>query len=152
VAVGVQFHSKVRPMVVVVPQVHEQKPCDGSFVRIPSDKLTQMALKSLDNIKVYKARDRKELANRERKELLARREKKRNSIWSKIFGYKEQPMPTDEELIKMHEQSGDGIWLPETVWIDFRYQKNIEVAYRLINAAKHADEVAVSTKDLERLL
>lgn len=141
-------------MVVVVPQVHEQKPCDGSFVRIPSEKLTALAFKSLDNIKKYKAADRKKLADRERKELRERREKSRNSIWSKIFGYKERPEPTDEELIKMHENSGNPscIWLPETFWIDFRYEKNIEVAYRLINAAKHADEVAVSTKDLERLL
>ncbi len=139
-------------MVVVVPQVHEQKPCDGSFVRISSDKLTQMARQSLENIKKYKARDRKRLADKERDEYNKRIEKKRNSLWSKLFGYTEPPTPSDEELIKMHEQSGDGIWLPETFWIKFRYQTNIEVAYRLINAAKYADEIAVSTKDLERLI
>lgn len=141
-------------MVVVVPQIPEQKPCDGSFVRISSEKLKKMALTTLDNIKKYKAHDRKRLADRERKELREQREKSRNSIWSKIFGYKERPEPTDDELIKMHENSGSPgcIWLPETFWIDFRYEKNKEVAYRLLNAAEHADEVAVSTKDLERLI
>ena len=142
-------------MVVVVPQMHqEQKSCDGSFVRIKSDKLTNMARQTLENIKKYKARDRKRLADRERKELREQREKSRNSIWSKIFGYKEQPEPTDEELIKMHENSGSPgcIWLPETFWIDYRYSINAEVAHRLLLAAEHADEVAVSTKDLERLI
>jgi hypothetical protein len=141
-------------MVVVVPHIPEQKPCDGSFVRLSSDKLKNMALNTLDNIKVYKANDRKRLADRERKELREQREKSRNSIWSKIFGYKERPEPTDDELIKMHENSGSPgcIWLPETFWIDYRYEKNIEVAHRLLNAANHADEVAVSTKDLERLI
>jgi len=142
-------------MVVVVPQMrHEQKPCDGSFIRIPSEKLKTMALQTLENIKKYKAKDRKRLADRERKELQEKREKRRNSIWSKIFGYKEQPEPTDEELIKMHENSGSPgcIWLPETFWIDYRYEKNIEVAHRLLNATEYADEVAVSTKDLERLI
>ncbi len=142
-------------MVVVVPQMHqEQKPCDGSFIRLPSEKLKGMALQTLENIKKYKARDRKRLADRERKELQEKQEKRRKSIWSKIFGYKEQPEPTDEELIKMHEGKGGGdtIWLPETFWIDFRYSKNAEVAHRLLLAAEHADEVAVSTLDLERLI
>lgn len=139
-------------MVVVVPPHTEQKPCDGSFVRIPSAKITEMARQTLANIKQYKAKDIQRLIAKEKEEILKRREKKRNSLWSKIFGYVEPPMPSDEEIIKMHEHSGDGIWIPETVWIDFRYEKNIEVAYRLINAAKYADEVAVSTKDLSRLI
>jgi hypothetical protein len=54
----------------------------------------------------------------------------------------------------MHEGSGTPglIWFPETFWIDYRYEKNIEVAHRLLNAASYADEVAVSTQDLERLI
>ena len=139
-------------MVVVVPQIHEQKSCDGSFVSIPSDKLKVMVLQTLDNIKKYKSRDLKRLANNEREMLLAKREKDRNSIWSKIFGYKEKPMPTDEELIEIHKNSGDGLWLPETFWIDLRYQKNIEVAERLYNATKYTDVVTVSTQDLQRLI
>lgn len=142
-------------MVVVVPQMHqERKPCDGSFIRISSAKLKEMANQTLENIKLYKAHDRKRLASRERKEFLERQEKKRNSIWSKLFGYKEVPVPTDEEFIKLHggKGGGDTIWLPETFWIDFRYSKNAEVAHRLLLAAEHADEVAVSTKDLERLI
>jgi hypothetical protein len=139
-------------MVVVMPHVTEQKPCDGSFVRISSVKLTEMARETLENIKTYKEHDLQKLIAREKAEIIKRREKSRNSLWSKIFGYTERPMPSDEEIIKMHESSGDGIWLPETFWIDFRYEKNMEVAYRLLLAAKHADEVAVSTKDLERLI
>ena len=139
-------------MVVVVPHVPEQKPCDGSFVRISSANLKEMANRTLKNIPKYKAYDRERLAKRLKKELLEEREKSRNSIWSKIFGYKEKPIPSDEELIKAHEGSGEGIWLPETFWIDFRYSKNIEVAQRLLHAAQYADEIAVSTKDLERLI
>lgn len=141
-------------MVVVVPQMQNSRTCDGSFVRLPSEKLKNMALNTLDNIKFYKAKDRKKLADRERKELREYEEKRRKSIWSKIFGYKERPEPTDEELIKRHENSGSPgcIWLPETFWIDYRYEKSIEVAHRLLNAAEHADEVAVSTQDLERLI
>lgn len=140
-------------MVVVMPPHAEQKPCDGSFIRISSEKLTKLARQTLENVKRYKAKDIQRLIDREKEELLERREKRKNSLWSKIFGYIEPPMPSDEEILEAYKnQRYDCIWIPETTWIDFRYEKNIEVAYRLINAAKYADEVAVSTKDLERLI
>ncbi|WP_216073209.1 hypothetical protein, partial [Acinetobacter nosocomialis] len=71
--------------------------------RISSEKLTKLARQSLENIKKHKAADLKSLADSERAKFNKRIEKKRNSLWSKIFGYTELPNPTDEELIKMHE-------------------------------------------------
>lgn len=140
-------------MVVVVPQVQQEKHKDGSFVKVSSKDITKRAYASLASIKLCKARDTQRLIERERIEVMAAREKKRNSLWSRLFGYKEKPEPTDAELLKSIEtQRGDGIWLPETFWIDVRYDKYIEVANRLINAAKYADEIFVSTEDLERLL
>lgn len=140
-------------MVVVVPQIPEKKPGDGSFVRISSKTLTEKARQTLQNIKAYKKHDTQRLIDRERQEILDQREKSRKSIWSKLFGYKEKPIPTDEEVLEIHKNKGAGtIWLPETFWIDFRYSKNEDVAYRLINAAKYAEELYVSTEDLQRLI
>lgn len=141
-------------MVVVVPPRAEQKARDGSFVYISSEKITQMARQTLANVKQRKAAAVQRLIEREKEELIQKREKKRNSFWSKLFGYKEPPMPSDEEILKAYKNQGDGmhIWIPETTWIEFRYNANVEVAYRLINAAKYADEVAVSTEDLARLI
>lgn len=139
-------------MVAIIPQITEQKPCDGSFVRVPSVKLTERARQTLENIKAYKQHDLKKLIASEKKEILKQRDSRRNSLWTKLFGYTEPPMPTDEEIIKIHEQNGDGIWLPETVWINYRYSEYEETARRLLNAAQYADEVAVSTKDLAKLI
>lgn len=140
-------------MVVVVPQIPEQKPCrDGSFIRLSSIKIAELCYQTLSNIEEYKRQDLARLIVSLKNELLERREKKRHSLWSKIFGYVEPPMPSDRDLIRTYEQSGDGVWMPETTFIEIRYMKHIEVANRLLNAAKYVDEIAISTEDLKRLI
>lgn len=139
---------------VVVPQMQYQgKPCDGSFVKMASQEVTRLAKESLSNIENRKSAAVQRLIDKRRKLIQEDRERARNSIWCGLFGYKEQPMPTDEEILhQIKTERFDCIHIPETTWIDIRYEKYEDVAYRLLNAAKHADEIYVSTQDLERLL
>lgn len=127
--------------------------CDGSFVKMSAKEVKARAEESYWEIKKRKKEAVQRLIDSRKKEILKDREKARNSFWSRIFGYKERPMPTDEEIQESLESySGEFLHLPETHWIDLRYEKYVDVALRLMNAAEHAEEVYVSTTDLERLL
>ena len=139
-------------MVVVVPQIEQKKHVDGSFVKVSSVDITKKAHESLKVIERQKKRQIQDLITRLRKERNEEIEKKKSSLWSRLFGYKEIPEPNDEQILKSYECSGEGIWMPETFFIDLSWEKYIDVAYRLINAAKYADEIFVSTEDLEKLL
>jgi hypothetical protein len=127
--------------------------CDGSFVKMSSREVQARAEESYWEIKKRKKEAVQRLINKRKEEILKDREKKRNSFWSRIFGYKERLMPTDEEIQEALESySGEFLHFPETHWIDLRYEKYVDVALRLMNAAKYSEEVYVSTTDLERLL
>jgi len=140
-------------MVTVIPQMSYDKKCDGSFVKVNSKIIIEKARASLANIEKRKKRETQRLVDDRRKELVEREKKRENSWWSRLFGYKARQLPTDEQILhSIENERGDGIWLPETFWIDYRYSKNQDIAYRLINAAEYAEEIYVSTEDLERLL
>lgn len=127
--------------------------CDGSFAKVDSSSLIELAHQSLENIEKYKKQEVQRLINRKRNKFLAKEEKRKNSLWSKLFGFKPRKEPTDEEIYEFIKNDHDDVIGPsELFWMDLRYEKYIDTANRLINAAKYAPEVFVSTEDLERLL
>jgi len=132
--------------------MYTQVNCDGSFVKMSSKELLAQAQESYNAIKRLKKEAVQRLVERRKEQILKDREKEKNSIWRAIFGYKERPMPTDEEILESLESYGDGFSFPETHWIELQYDKYVDTALRLMNAAQYADEVYVSTSDLERLL
>lgn len=144
---------------VIIPQMYSQTKCDGSFVKLSSEEVKARSLESLKQIRKEIKAATQHLIDDRRQQIEEERKHRRNSIWygflNLFTGDKEDPpMPTDEEILHdiEHDCPGDYIHLPETYWIDLRYDKYRDVAYRLYNAASHADEIYVSTSDLEMLL
>lgn len=129
-------------MVVVVPQMQQPKKRDGSFVTVPSKTIIDLCNKTIDRIAKYRERAHKKLIETTRDEMV-------NDWWHKLW---KKPVPTDEEVLTyIHRSGGDTIRLPETFWINFHGSANEDVAHRLLNAAKYADEVSISTEDLEKI-
>lgn len=129
-------------MVVVVPQMQQAKKRDGSFVSLPSTKIIYLCERTLERITNHRKRAHKKLIEETREEMV-------NDWWHKLW---KKPIPTDEEVLSyIHRSGGDTIRLPETFWINCHGVTNEDTAHRLLNAAKYADEVCISTEDLERI-
>lgn len=130
-------------MVVVVPQMQQhQKRRDGSFVTMPSHRIILLCEQTLQRIADYRKRQHKKLIEDTRAEMI-------DNWWHKLW---KKPDPTDEEVLTyIHRGGGDTIRLPETFWINIHGSTEEDVAHRLLNAAKYADEVCISTEDLERI-
>lgn len=129
-------------MIVIPPVNHQTKSCDDSFVKMTSSKIIEMAKATLKYIKDYRDSATKAVFDNEKQYIM-------NGFWHKLF---KRPEPTDEEVwASVNRCGGDVIHFPETFFINLRYSKNEDAAHRLLNAAQHADEIYISTKDLRRL-
>jgi hypothetical protein len=111
---------------------------DGSFVLIRSDIIKAKCENALASIKAAREKYRQEAMDKARAEMM-------NGFWFKLF---KKPVPTDEQV---ESYLCDGVMFSELFRIQIMYYKQEDVANRLLSASKYADEMYVSTEDLERL-
>lgn len=128
-------------MVIMFP-FGQRESQSASLVKLTSAKVIDKCERSLAYIKAYRENEFKKLIVKERERIV-------NGFFHKLF---KRPVPSDEEVVRIIEQpSGDVFNVPETFWINIQFHKSEEIAKRLLNAAKQADEIYVSTEDLEYL-
>jgi len=140
-------------MVAVISQMNYNKSCDGSSIVISSEQIVAMANQSLKNIRLAKKQDLQYVIDKEKLRFEENEERKAKSWWGRLFGYTKKATPSDSQALQMHiDDYADCINPDETFWINLRYQKNKDAAYRLLNASKYAKELTVSTRDLDLLL
>lgn len=120
-----------------------------SYIMISSIKLTALANQSLKRTnESFRAAQRRH-AEIIQNEIVQRLNRERKSWWSFFFGYKDRSIPTIDYILEsLSKRDGDDT---KMLFIKLRYERHYDVAYRLLNAAAHADEVLVSTSDLSLL-
>jgi len=111
---------------------------DGSFVKVASKDVLEMAKDTLQWIKNERAARKKKAIETEQKRL-------NNGFWHKLFRCKDVTIEAAEESLK------DDPWDFDYHWSPAMYYKTEDACNRIINAAKHADEIYISTKDLRRI-
>lgn len=112
--------------------------CDGSFVKIASKDAVEMATNTLVWVKKLRADAKLAAIETERQRI-------NNGFWHKLFHLKEA---TIEQAVGNLE---DDHWNFDYHFTSVIARKNEEAANRILNAAKHADEVYISTEDLRRI-
>ena len=115
------------------PTVHK----DGSFVRMRSDVIKAKCEAMLIAIEAVRKK-------RVQETIEATRQRMMKGFWHRLF---KRPVPTDEQ-VRQHLNDG---FISELFWDENAYFKNEEIARKLLNASKYAEEIYVSTEDLERL-
>jgi hypothetical protein len=115
--------------------------CDGSFIKMPSKKVSEMAKARLAWIEQYKKDRRQKHIDKNRQEMI-------NGWWHR---FRKLPIPTDQEVIDYIEDSyRNGNW-GINWWPVNHYSESEAVANRLINACEHAEDIYISTEDLQRI-
>jgi len=110
---------------------------NGSFIKMPSEKVSELCNKTLNGIKEYRAKEKVKYVI-EAKELFA------NSWWNKFRKIK---MPTDNEILH-----GDRYPLSSASdCIDRLYWATEQTVKGLLKACEYADEVYVSVAELKYL-
>lgn len=110
----------------------------GSFIKMPSDKVAQMASECLKNIREAKEKRRQEELDSWRKIMV-------NRFWHKLL---KKPAPTDEEVINW---VNDNSWEGFDYWNSLRYAVREAAAGRVLHACKFVSEIYISTEDLEKI-
>jgi hypothetical protein len=111
--------------------------CDGSFIKMPSQKVSEMAKSTLVWIKEYREKRTKTYINNARQEIM-------NGWWYRFI---KRSILTDEEVLAIiHKNPFNGF-----AFIPIAYDKLEDAAKRLLNACHHTDEIYISTEDLQRI-
>jgi hypothetical protein len=111
--------------------------CDGSFIKMPSKKIAEMAQATLVWVKEQREAKRQAYIERARQEIMG-------GWWHR---FRNKPVPTDEEaLAAIEENSWSGYNLIPLVG-----GKAESAAIRLLKACEHAEEIYISTEDLRRI-
>jgi hypothetical protein len=110
---------------------------DGSFVRMRSDVIKAKCEAMLIAIKSIRQ-------ERVKKTIEEGRQRMMQGFWHRLL---KKPVPTDDQV---KSYLSDGM-ISETFWDEISFYKNEEVAKKLLNACTYAEEIFVSTEDLERL-
>jgi len=111
---------------------------NDSFIKMPTSKVAQMAQKAIDTLQ---ARRQERLD----KYVEERLQTTTNHWWHRLWNKKN---PTREEMVAFLENEEWGSYW----YIANSYNDQLYVARRLLNACKQADEIYLSTKDLDNIL
>jgi hypothetical protein len=111
--------------------------CDGSFIKMSSKKIAELANNTLVWVKEVRETKRKSYIENVRQEIM-------NGWWHR---FRNKPIPTDEEVLARIE---------ENPWNSFNLipihgGKAEAAAIRLLKACEYADEIYISTEDLRRI-
>jgi hypothetical protein len=117
---------------------YDNERCDGSFIKMPSKKVSEMAKDKLARINAY-------IKERKEKHIKYVRQEIIGGFWHRFWN---RPDPTDEEIIAF---CNDMVFYDRLAWPNLNYNDTIYVANRLINACQHAEELYISTEDLQRI-
>lgn len=112
--------------------------CDGSFVKMDSKVVKEMAFKTLERIKTYRAARKEKAIHDVINDI-------NNGFWHKLLRLKPA---TREDAIAYLE--GD-VWNFDYHFTACMSAKAFESAERLLNACEHAEVVYISTEDLNRI-
>jgi hypothetical protein len=104
--------------------------CDGSFVKMSSKTVAEMATKELEWIKQYREK-------KTQRAIESCRQKMVNGWWHRLW---KKPVPTDQEVIVFLEFDID--------MINATYGCSEMIAKRLLNACQYAEDIFISTEDL----
>jgi hypothetical protein len=111
---------------------------DGSFVKVASKDALEMAKDTLQWVENERTTRKRQAIEREQKRL-------NNGFWHKLFRCKEVTFEEAEESIQNDPWNFDYNFGP------VMFYKTESACNRIINAAKHADEIYISTEDLRRI-
>lgn len=106
---------------------------DGSFVMMRSDIIKIKCERTLIWIKEAREEKIKNLMDSARAKIM-------QGFWHRLF---KKPIPTDDQVKAYLDY--------ELFFAQVRYGNSEAIANKLLNACKYADEIYVSTEDLERL-
>ena len=111
--------------------------CDGSFIKMPTSKVAEMAQKTLDWINQYRAEKTQKYIESHRQYMVS-------GFWHRFW---KRPAPSDKEVIK---NINNNPW-NNFQFIAMSYDITEKTAKRLLIACKQADEIYISTEDLQRI-
>src|SRR5580692_1583915 len=114
--------------------------CDGSFIKMSSKKVSEMAKAKLVWIEQYKKDRRQQHIDRNRQAIM-------NGWWHR---FRKLPVPTDQEVIDYIDEYRKSNWGMNWWPINHYYGSEV-VCIRLINACLHAEEIYISTEDLQSI-
>ena len=118
--------------------------CDGSFIKIPSPKVAEMAKAKIKWIEKYRANKIAKLIGSRRQEMI--KPTWWDRLWNNVI-----PVPTDQEVIEDYRREAaiPYNWFDPLYNAEQEYSGNYYIAHRLLRATQHADEIYISTEDLQ---
>jgi hypothetical protein len=111
---------------------------NDSFVKMPTSKVAEMAQNTKNKLKAR----RDEQLDKYVKERI---QKTVNHWWHRLWSKKD---PTYQEMVSFLETEDFGAYW----WIANQYNDQLNVANRILRACCQADEIYLSTKDLDNIL
>lgn len=111
---------------------------DGSFVKIASKNAIEMATKTLARIEKLRAESKEKAIEIERQHI-------NNGFFHKLFRMKDATIEDAEKSLSYDD------WNFDYHFTGLIAHKNEDSANRILNAAQHADEIYISTEDLQRI-
>jgi hypothetical protein len=109
--------------------------CSTSFIKMSSQDAAEMARKTLDYVEQRREEAKSGAIERERQRI-------NNGFFHKLFGCKDA---TVEEAVSNLEYD---TWNFDYHFTEIIASKNEKVARQILNACKHADEILISTEEL----
>ena len=110
----------------------------GSFIKMPSKKVREMAAATLEKIRKSREEEYKSDLEHYRQEMM-------KGFWHRLL---KKPAPTDVEVIAWH----DKVYYDSFgMWSELRYGNQEAAARRLHRACEEADEIYISTEDLSQI-
>jgi hypothetical protein len=112
--------------------------CDGSFVKIASKDAIEMATKTLAWVDKLRS-------DRQAGTIEIEQQRINNGFFHKLFRMKEATVEDAKKNLAYDH------WNFDYHFNGLIAHKNESAANRILNAAKHADEIYISTEDLQRI-